>query len=481
MHLRLAATLALLASLAPILAGCVTQPPAGTLDPSGEAPDVRPELVAPAFLPAVKLGTMELGAEPNVAVAPDGTVYVSTPLALWRSDDLGHTYQAIGDQKGCTLGSALCEGRNPGLVGGGDGSLAITPEGFLHWAGLGGGHHVPYQRSVDRGESWSAAVDLAPAEDGYNVTDRQWIAADDDGTLYAVWRYSQRPSEGCAPALDACVARPDAEWTHTINLNVSRDGGATWTPSVIADAGVTGPIATDPASDAIYLPLNRDGLRVLRSADRGLTWTETPLFAGVIAHGFYIFPVAAVDAAGNVYVVWSEDRDAPSHPDERVDPFVSRPAARPRVHLAVSRDGGASFSEPLLLSSPDRPAVFPWIAAGDEGRVAVVWYDAALPTPGDRLPNVWNVAVAMSVTADEDEPVFETAFATPEPIHVGSICTMGAFCTVTGGDRSRLDFFEVRILPDGSPVLAYVADGDVPLGTAKVFATRMTEGTKLRG
>jgi hypothetical protein len=147
----------------------------------------------------------------------------------------------------------------------------------------------------------------------------------------------------------------------------------------------------------------------------------------------------------------------------------------------VSRDGGETFSEPRLLSDPARPAVFPWIAAGDAGRIAVSWYDAVAPTPSDRTPNVWNVAVAMSVTADQPEPVFETAFATPQPLHVGSICTSGLFCSLTAGDRSLLDFFELRLLPDGSPILAFAGDDDAKMATVKVFTTRMTEGTKLRG
>lgn len=470
--------LALLLST-PLLAGCLAgdEVPSSTAGEDGAA-GRRPAVVPPSFLPPVELGDVELGAEPNVAVAPDGAVYVATPGALWRSDDLGQTYQPLGERSCFAL--PLCTGHNPGLAGLGDGSLAITRDGTVHWAGLGGGYNVPYQGSTDRGETWSEPVEVAPGE--HNSTDREWITADDDGALYVVWRQSEYQESDCTYAFGICYILL-ADPVRTFNLNVSLDGGATWTSHVLPGDAITGPVAADPTSDAIYLPVNADGLHVLKSLDRGATWTKTTLREGIPVFGLYIFPVAAVDAAGNVYVVWAEDPDNPVPAPDLPYGYgfaVPRTAARPHVYLSVSRDGGATFSEPRLLSSGDRPAVFPWIAAGAEGRVVVAWYDAVLPNPSDRTPNAWNVAVAMSTTADAAEPVFETAFATPRPLHLGSICTSGLFCSLTAGDRSLLDFFEVNILPDGSPVLAFVGDHPVKMGMVKVYATRMTEGTPLR-
>jgi hypothetical protein len=93
-------------------------------------------------------------------------------------------------------------------------------------------------------------------------------------------------------------------------------------------------------------------------------------------------------------------------------------------------------------------------------------------------PNVWHVKVVMSTTADLEKPVFKGAYVTDTPNHVGHICVVGSAC-FPAQDRSLLDFFEIRLLPDGSPVLAFVGDGDVRLETVKVYATRMTEGTSL--
>jgi len=149
------------------------------------------------------------------------------------------------------------------------------------------------------------------------------------------------------------------------------------------------------------------------------------------------------------------------------------------VWLSSSTDHGVTWSKPVQISPKGVPAIFPWAVAGAPGRLAVAWYEGTTPTPSDRAPNVWHVAVAESTTADKDAPKFGEGFVSSDPNHVGPICTEGGLCTLTGNDRSLLDFFEIRLLPDGSPVLAFVGDADVHMATVKIYATRMTGGTTL--
>lgn len=467
----------MLLALSSLSGGCFSsEAPAGLASRPETTPDVRPEVTPPTFLPPVYLGKQELGAEPNLAIAQDGTVYVAGLLGLWRSDDGGRTFRGLGENECYFI--PTCEMPNPGLDGGGDGSLVVAPGGAVHWLGLSGqDSSLPYQRSTDRGETWSDPHDLNPG----NETDRQWLSVDDDGTLFGVWRSFADEGDPCLVHEPICIVKPDAASNDTLQMAISRDGGDSWTRTFLAEDAITGPLATDPTSDSIYLPVNRDGLHVLRSRDGGATWNATTIREGIPAFGLYIFPVASVDAAGNVYVVWSEDPDNPlGNLGGWGAWFASRQVARPHVYMAVSRDGGETFSDPILVSDPVRPAVFPWIDAGAPGRVAISWYDAVLPTPSDRAPNLWNVAVAVSTTADLEQPTFAVGFATPEPHHLGPICTQGLMCSLTAGDRSLLDFFEIRIHPDGMPIVAYAADADEKMVFTRIFVTKMDGGPNLR-
>lgn len=416
---------------------------------------MRPELVAPTFLAPIDLGSVTLGAEPSVAVAPDGTVYVTTPLALWRSDDGGKTYAALG-KPFCPQGLPACPGleeSDPGLVDGGDASLAVTKDGTVHWAGLGGG--IPYQRSTDKGETWSDDMDVS---DGTG-SDREWIVVDADDRVHAQWRGAD--DDGAS-----------------IFIRRSDDAGLTWgNVTRVAEDGRQGPVAVDPTNTSVMLlPHTFDGrLFVARSADGGATWTD--LEVRPVNGRPFIFPIATFDANGTAYFVWSEDPDAPQQDLVLIE--GGRVVSIPTAYMVVSHDQGLTWGEPVSLSTPGVPALFPWIAAGDAGRVVVAWYEGQRPIPSNRVPNLFDVKVAMSVTADMPEPEFLVTQVNDEPVHVGAFCTEGLACTLTGGDRSMLDFFEVRILPDGSPVLAWAGDDSAKMARVKVFATRMDGGTSL--
>jgi hypothetical protein len=270
------------------------------------------------------------------------------------------------------------------------------------------------------------------------------------------------------------------QWRGTIDdaaaiiVASSADRGLTWSNlSRVSEDGRQGPLAADATSPWIYLPHTANGeVLIARSNDTATTWEDVPV-APVNGRPF-IFPIAAVDAAGTLYVVWSADENQPP-----VDEPVNRAVSIPTVYLATSNDHGDTWSAPLALSTPGVPALFPWIAAGDAGRVVIAWYEGAAPIPSNRLPNAFHVMAAVSVTADTDAPVFETVQVSRDYHHIGAFCTEGLACSLSGGDRSMLDFFEVRILPDGSAVLAYAADGDARMASVKVFATRMTTGTPL--
>ncbi|MCA1819944.1 MAG: glycoside hydrolase, partial [Halobacteriales archaeon] len=160
------------------------------------------------------------------------------------------------------------------------------------------------------------------------------------------------------------------------------------------------------------------------------------------------FPSASVDGNGTVYVAWDMDASGlPGVPPEE--------AAIYGVFVSSSRDGGATWTKPQLVSDPTKDARFPWMAAGAAGRVAVAWYESVHTVPGEVAPDQWNVRLWESITAGSASPKGVTVTLSASPSHLGSVCTSGTGCAV--GDRSLGDFFEVAITREGQPVATWVS------------------------
>src|SRR5207248_5159160 len=114
--------------------------------------------------------------------------------------------------------------------------------------------------------------------------------------------------------------------------------------------------------------------------------------------------------------------------------------------------------------------VFPWIGAGGNGLLDVVWYhgQGGAPTsnriyrdPGDTKTR-WTVALAQIGSAAHVKggvaapKVLAYSDAVTPVIHIGDVCQNGTLCdlgvdnpVVPRKDRSLLDFFQVAIDKDG--------------------------------
>ncbi len=100
----------------------------------------------------------------------------------------------------------------------------------------------------------------------------------------------------------------------------------------------------------------------------------------------------------------------------------------------------------------------PWITAGDNGRVDIVFYGTAgTQDPTNSTTDQWNVFFAQSLNAADREPVFTVSQASDHVMHVGPICNVGILCG--GSTRQLLDFFQVAVGPDGLANIAYADDG----------------------
>jgi len=413
--------------MAALVAGCASPAPpsAASLpdDPASTLP-LPDKLELPKVRPALKLGA---GAgEPNIAVGPDGTIYVTPIDVVYRSTDGGKSFTTQGKTEGH-----------------GDGDIAVDGAGRLHWLGLfANDAPIPYQVSKDGGKTFSKPVDLSDKKG----SDREWLDARPEGVLYASWRHNNR----------------------TIQFRMSPDNGTTWGPlRTMSPDAVGGPVIHGPHRGEVYEAMTTFGtgavaatsgakIQIARSLDDGVTWKLQDVYVppqslqfGLVGFPTSIFPVAAADESGHLYVVFSAD--------QRLVPLAApKPAARFGVYLTTSKDQGATWSPPVLLSDPEKAAVMPWVAAGARGRIAVTWYENVYGLPSDQVPDEWHVMLRESITADSAPGEGLTVRLTTQPNHIGSVCTAGTGC-IAGGDRSLLDFFEVAITPQGQPVVTWVS------------------------
>jgi hypothetical protein len=110
---------------------------------------------------------------------------------------------------------------------------------------------------------------------------------------------------------------------------------------------------------------------------------------------FDSFTVVAVDRASNVYVVWSE-----RHPESQTTDTM----------LAVSKDRGVTWGAPIKVNNGPQTTTFPWIVAGDAGKIDIVYYGTSEKGPSpEEVPatSKWRVWMAQSLNALDARPSFK--------------------------------------------------------------------------
>jgi len=363
------------------------------------------------------------GFEPHIAAGPgiDGTewIYIDSPTGwlggqsgnLWISKDHGETWEPHP------------YGRNAG--GSGDSYTAIAKDGTIYYTDLYLWSST-IDTSKDGGETWIRN----PLATKTRVGDRQWLAMGptvgtppgaQTETLYMI--YNDIP-------LGLVIQR--AQWS-------SR--GMFWTMGNRRQA-VTGSVqsrdhfAVDPVDGTIYLP-NKDGggIAVYVSTDGADTFSRYQVISsGDDANNIFI--AADVDMLGNVYLTWS---------------------TQAHIFLARSQDKGVTW-DVFQVTDTEGTRVFPWVVAGDPGRIALTWYDTpdVNGSSDEKTDAVWSVQGAISTDSFSDNVSF--LITTIEPnVHTGAIRTTG-----TGGDSDRDlgDFFTCDVDEYGRLIVTYGKDGD---------------------
>lgn len=433
---------------------------------------------------AAQYTTENDAAEPTLAVAEDGTIFFvgikGAGSVLLRSTDGGQSFQDAGL-----------------TIQGAPNALTLDPFIYLDKT-TGRLFNVdfvppcsPVVHTDDRGETYASGTVC-------NHTDHQnlftgpprtsdtvgypnvvYYCSIDGGLLFAFGTFT-----ACSKSLDGGTTFVRTG-TPPYTDDPTRDGGSQGVKGHCGGAvghGAVGPDGT------VYLPRGWCGQPFMAiSRDEGATWERVQ----VAGNGMAVGPGqeehemnVAVDADGNVYTTWIAQDRLP--------------------YLAISRDGGSTWSKPLMVAAPGvNEAFYAGVDVGAPGRVAINYYgttngpggpfcarttgpgscetaDGGDPKPPDAYENTtWNGYLTMSVNALDAQPTFMTGTVNdPADPLIRTTC---------GPNRcgQTHDFFDVVVAADGTPYASFVdacsADPEEPCRLGIGIVGRLVGGPPLHG
>ncbi|MEA3201366.1 MAG: hypothetical protein QOE90_2794 [Thermoplasmata archaeon] len=403
------------------------------------------------FAPTTLVSKDKHTGEPSLALTPKGTVYVAAPTgaqeSLFRSTDGGKTFGLVKIHDNPT--------RDPTsefATGGGDSDVAVVGENDLYFADQQGGSAETVSSSHDGGATWFTQPAAAgpPSTGGIPrpaplpvglpgapvfSADRQWLVA--DGSMDVWLAFNSQDGATVVHSLDG-----GRTWPQRGTMGGDDCSRGNLVRSVASPTGV--PVAG--GGWLYFAGCNEKGPLLGVSTDGGLTWTTHQVAQrdGQTSTGFlfvtHIFVIATTDAAGNVYVVWCDEADAPGD--------HAAPADGPHgvnVWFASSTDHGATWSKPLKVNQAPGTYVLPWVTAGKAGHVAVAFYGTKAGPNPERIVGDWYPLVATTDDATAPTPTWRWS-TMGDMIQYGPVCMRGSAC---GNARNLLDFFQIQADKDG--------------------------------
>ncbi len=375
----------LASATSPFATGCDGVPATGTLFANGE---VEPMVAVNPINPANLVGVWQQDRWSNGG---------SHGLITGYSFDGGRTWaRAAAAFSRCAGGNAANGGDYDRAT---DPWVTFAPDGAAYQISVsfsgeedqpGSSSAVLVSRSADGGISWSAPSTLI--RDGPEAfNDKEAITADptDARFVYATW---DRLAGNLGPSYFARTT----------------DGGASWEPArAIFDPGanrqtLNNQIVVLPNGTLInFLTLFNPNpmLAVIRSTDKGVTWSAPIIIAQVIAVGVHDPETGAVvrDSAnlgsiavsrqGVLVATWQDSRFSAG--------------VRDGIALSRSTDGGLTWSIPVRVNhDPGVQAFSPSVTVRDDGTIGVSYFDFRNNTadPTTLLTDLWLTRSSDGVT-----------------------------------------------------------------------------------
>lgn len=360
----------------------------------------------------------------------------------WRSTDNGLHYTTL------TSPNAFSATGNTLSPYGGDTDVAV---GTVKNAN---GFYNVYAISLERATGPLLTVEESTSRDGGRtwtlnptgatipVNDRPWVAA--EGVNKVCVNYQNTPSD------------------FGIFVTCSYDGGATFTQttSVFDFDHLTwfgpgnaykGPLSVDPRNHLIYSVFlsavgnSSEVAGCLSLCNNGLhsIWVAVSLDGGRSFTDYLVYD--------NPNVTASYNHQFPAITVDKAGNAYVFYTDNHNTYYSFSTDFGKDWAGPIPINqAPSATAIFPWASAGSSGRLDVVWYGTSFydgKTIPDNYPMsaAWYVYFAQTQNALTTTPSFNQVAASPA-IHYGGVCEAGATCPV-GSNRDLFDDFGVAASP----------------------------------
>src|SRR3954470_11129060 len=400
--------------------------------------------------------------EPDIKVAPNGTVYVSGPQgtgvqrSIWNASyDNGDSYRLVQDNKtGTAYPSALIPTKSTLGPGGGDTELAVDRHSNVYYADLWALACYTTGYSHDNGKTVQSTP-LGCAQPG---ADRQWLGVYDP----AASDHSVSPYKGDRPVIYMKYTDEGADGGSRVDYSTGT-APTNWHQGDPAGKIATGggysptdaPIVIDQhTGDLLTAVMHGSGMSLAvgePAADGSahLTFRYEPIVSALTGDPNTLFPGFAEDKARNLYVVWVNDSN--------YQVYYSW------AHVKSSGTDWGKWSKPVKINRPPAATnLMPWVAAGKGGIIDVVWYgtDMTLKQLGPDGPSAqkhqaWWAWFAQINRAATSRPHIVQARASQHPMHYNDICMLGTACITAQGNRNLADFFEVTIDNQGRARIVY--------------------------